>query len=155
MAGHGGSSAGSYLADPTSPIPSHCALIVATSTLRVKWHDTPENGIWTERGMGGGWEGEERGINIGSSTTWEGSTMNAKFDLTRVRMHDLQIMTVHFCHWDACSNHSAISDLSQTWGTTRTQQTLKRKEKKYVITLLSTSVGSLLLYYYIYRKYNI
>ena len=24
MLGHGGSSAGSYLADPTSPIPSHC-----------------------------------------------------------------------------------------------------------------------------------
>ena len=24
----------SYLADPTSPIPSHCASIVATSTLR-------------------------------------------------------------------------------------------------------------------------
>ena len=37
MVGHGGSSAGSYLADPTSPIPSHCASIVATSTLRVKW----------------------------------------------------------------------------------------------------------------------
>ena len=36
MVGHGGSSAGSYLADPTSPIPSHCASIVATSTLRVK-----------------------------------------------------------------------------------------------------------------------
>ena len=36
MVGHGGSSAGLYLADPTSPIPSHCALIVATSTLRVK-----------------------------------------------------------------------------------------------------------------------
>ena len=33
MVGHGGSSAGSYLADPTSPMPSHCALIVATSTL--------------------------------------------------------------------------------------------------------------------------
>ena len=33
--GMGGSSAGSYLADPTSPIPSHCALIVATSTVRV------------------------------------------------------------------------------------------------------------------------
>ena len=32
---HGGSSAGLYLADPTSPIPSHCASIVATSTLRV------------------------------------------------------------------------------------------------------------------------
>ena len=32
---HGGSSAGSYLADPTSPIPSHCASIVETSTLRV------------------------------------------------------------------------------------------------------------------------
>ena len=36
MVGHGGSSAGSYLADPTSPIPSHCESIVATSTLRVK-----------------------------------------------------------------------------------------------------------------------
>ena len=46
MLGHGGSSAGSYLADPTSPIPSHCAVIilfqsgpsaaiVATSTVRV------------------------------------------------------------------------------------------------------------------------
>ena len=37
MVGHGGSSAGSYLADPTSPIPSHCASIVATNTLRVNW----------------------------------------------------------------------------------------------------------------------
>ena len=36
MVGHGGSSAGLYIADPTSPIPSHCASIVATSTLRVK-----------------------------------------------------------------------------------------------------------------------
>ena len=36
MVAHGGSSAGSYLADPTSPIPSHCASIVATSTVRVK-----------------------------------------------------------------------------------------------------------------------
>ena len=36
MVGHGGSSAGLYLADPTSPIPSHCASIVATSTLTVK-----------------------------------------------------------------------------------------------------------------------
>ena len=35
MVGHGGSSDGSYLADPTSPIPSNCASIVATSTLRV------------------------------------------------------------------------------------------------------------------------
>ena len=35
MVGHGGSSAGSYLADPTSPIPSHRASIVVTSTLRV------------------------------------------------------------------------------------------------------------------------
>ena len=35
MVGHGGSSAGSYLADPISPIPSHCASIVVTSTLRV------------------------------------------------------------------------------------------------------------------------
>ena len=36
MVGHGGSSVGSYLADPTSPIPSDCASIVVTSTLRVK-----------------------------------------------------------------------------------------------------------------------
>ena len=35
MVGHGGSSAGSNLADPTSPIPSHCASIVVTSTVRV------------------------------------------------------------------------------------------------------------------------
>ena len=35
MVGHGGSSAGSYLTDPASPISSHCASIVATSTLRV------------------------------------------------------------------------------------------------------------------------
>ena len=35
MVGHGGSSAGLYLTDPTSPIPSHCASIVATSTVRV------------------------------------------------------------------------------------------------------------------------
>ena len=36
MVGYGGSSAGSYLANLTSPIPSHCASNVATSTLRVK-----------------------------------------------------------------------------------------------------------------------
>ena len=35
MDGHGGSSAGSYRTDPTSPIPPHCVSIVATSTLRV------------------------------------------------------------------------------------------------------------------------
>ena len=35
MVGHGGNSVGSYLADPTSPIPSHCASIVVTTTLRV------------------------------------------------------------------------------------------------------------------------
>ena len=35
MVGNGGSSAGSYLTDPTSSIPSHCASIVATSTLRI------------------------------------------------------------------------------------------------------------------------
>ena len=46
MVGHGGSSAGSYLADSTSPIPSHCGVfilfkpassapIVVTSILRV------------------------------------------------------------------------------------------------------------------------
>ena len=35
MVGHGGSSASLYLADPTSPIPSHCASIVATNTVRL------------------------------------------------------------------------------------------------------------------------
>ena len=35
MVRHGGNSAGSYLADHTSPIPSHCASIVVTSTWRV------------------------------------------------------------------------------------------------------------------------
>ena len=35
MVGHGGSSAVSYLADPTSPNPSHCASVVAISTVRV------------------------------------------------------------------------------------------------------------------------
>ena len=37
MVGHGESSAGSYLADPTSPIPSHCASVVMTSTVRVEF----------------------------------------------------------------------------------------------------------------------
>ena len=36
MVGHGESSASSYLTDPTSPIPYHCASIVVTSTLSVK-----------------------------------------------------------------------------------------------------------------------
>ena len=40
MVGHGGSSADSYLADPTSPIPSHYASIVLTSTLVVNLHIT-------------------------------------------------------------------------------------------------------------------
>ena len=39
MVGHGGSSAGSYLTDPTSPIPSHCASLVVASTVRV-------NSLW-------------------------------------------------------------------------------------------------------------
>ena len=39
MVEHGGSSASSYLADPTFPFPSHCASIVATSTVRVKYEE--------------------------------------------------------------------------------------------------------------------
>ena len=39
MVGHGGSSASSYLADPTSPIPSHCASTVVTSTVRVNFYN--------------------------------------------------------------------------------------------------------------------
>ena len=46
MVGHGGSSAGSYLTDPTSPIPSHCASIVATSTVRIKIDHNPGALLW-------------------------------------------------------------------------------------------------------------
>ena len=53
MGGHGGSSASSYLAGLTSPIPSHCASIVATSTLRVNiyklhllWSEHPSSIIY-------------------------------------------------------------------------------------------------------------
>ena len=35
MLGHGGSSAGSYLADLTSPIPSHCAVIILFQSVAV------------------------------------------------------------------------------------------------------------------------
>ena len=35
MVGHGGSSAGSYLADPTSPIPSQCAVIILFKSVPV------------------------------------------------------------------------------------------------------------------------
>ena len=43
----GGSSTGSYLADPTSPIPSHCVSIVVTSTWRVNMLSSPR--IWHKR----------------------------------------------------------------------------------------------------------
>ena len=46
MVGHWGRSAASYLTDPTSPIPSHCASIAATSTLRVNtWQITTDTGV--------------------------------------------------------------------------------------------------------------
>ena len=45
MVGHGGSSAGSYLADPTSPIPSHCASIVATSIVSVNDEDNDDSDV--------------------------------------------------------------------------------------------------------------
>ena len=35
MLGHGGSSASSYLADPTSPIPSHCTVIILFKSVPV------------------------------------------------------------------------------------------------------------------------
>ena len=46
MVGHEGSSAGSYLADPTSPIPSHCASIVVTSTLRVNKYSLNKSSMY-------------------------------------------------------------------------------------------------------------
>ena len=39
MVWHEGSSAGSYLADPTSPIPSHCAVIILFKSVLV--HQLP------------------------------------------------------------------------------------------------------------------
>ena len=53
MVGHGGSSAGSYLANPTSPIPSQCVSIVATSTVRVNiWkHVTCDEALDSSSGM--------------------------------------------------------------------------------------------------------
>ena len=53
MVGHGGSSAGSYLADPTSPIPSHCASIVATSTVRVNFMSATSGHQWETASMDG------------------------------------------------------------------------------------------------------
>ena len=48
MVGHDGSNAGSYLDDPTSPIPSHCASIVMSSTLRVnKYKNAYRLIMWT------------------------------------------------------------------------------------------------------------
>ena len=35
MVGHGGSSAGSYLADPTSPMPYHCDVIILFKSVPV------------------------------------------------------------------------------------------------------------------------
>ena len=73
--GMGESSAGSYLANPTSPIPSHCASIVVTSTVRVKalW---PKN-YWRE-GVGE----MESGILIKCTTTpprtWKVSDFKSK-----------------------------------------------------------------------------
>ena len=49
MVRHGGSSAGSYLANPTSPIPSHCASIVVTSTVRVNPILTCRFVLWHSR----------------------------------------------------------------------------------------------------------
>ena len=54
MVGHGGSSAGSYLADPTSPIPSHCASLVVTTTVRVnaypyKTHEEDEMAMYNHQ----------------------------------------------------------------------------------------------------------
>ena len=39
------------------------------------------------------------------------STTHPRFQLTGIRINDLQIMTVILCHWDACPNNSAIRDL--------------------------------------------
>ena len=50
MLGHGGSSAGSYLADPTSPIPSHCAVIILFQSVAVhqlSWLALQELSRWT------------------------------------------------------------------------------------------------------------
>ena len=56
-----------------------------------------------------------------SSMTWDRTTMHPNIDLIGVQTRDLRIMTVHSTltvHWDACSNHSAISDFESFKSTT-------------------------------------
>ena len=74
MVGHGGSSAASYLADPTSLIPSHCASIVMTSTLRVNqscliFHPPITHHCWVSRGSME-WEACSTFLHITSSEKW-------------------------------------------------------------------------------------
>ena len=71
MVGHGGSSAGSYLADPTSPIPSHCASIVVTSTVRVNAWLIACDTQWL------GWLGQ--GMNKAGGTFFHEKTLLLKF----------------------------------------------------------------------------
>ena len=63
MLGHGGSSAGSYLADPTFPIPSHCAVIILFQSVPVhqlsrlalyELRDDLSSGVLFGGGGGGG-----------------------------------------------------------------------------------------------------
>ena len=53
MVGHGGSRAGSYLTNPTSPIPSHCASVLVTSTLRV--NGCEKTSLFQACSLGLGW----------------------------------------------------------------------------------------------------
>ena len=87
MVGHGGSSAGSYLADPTSLIPSHCASIVVTSTLRVKQRKTQTpiiNKNWSFAENGGAGE-----VGVVSSPA-----TNAEVESLRQELAELRASTV-------------------------------------------------------------
>ena len=85
MVGHGGSSAGSYLTNPTYPIPSHCASIVATSkelrvNLRVNLpQGKPVHGD-VDMGMCQHWTM----VNIGK----EKKTRKIKFTLAQKRLYE-------------------------------------------------------------------
>ena len=49
MVGHGGSSAGSYLTDSTSPVPSHCAVIIVFNSDLV--HQLSNNNVSDQGGV--------------------------------------------------------------------------------------------------------
>ena len=72
MVGDGESRASSYVTDPTSPIPSHCASIVVTSTVRVKKQKSYHLQLIQVRFSGKNYGQARRGI---TAAQYEGYTL--------------------------------------------------------------------------------